>query len=41
LINSSRGIIYASSGKDFAIKAREKSLELQKEMATILLQKEL
>ena len=39
LINSSRGIIYASSDKDFAAKAREKSLELQKEMATILLQK--
>ncbi len=36
LINSSRGIIYASSDKDFAIKAREKSLELQKEMGTIL-----
>ncbi|MCD6543704.1 MAG: orotidine-5'-phosphate decarboxylase [Flavobacteriaceae bacterium] len=40
LINSSRGIIYASPDKDFAAKAREKSLELQKEMATILLQKE-
>ena len=36
LINSSRGIIYASSDKDFAVKAREKSLELQKEMGTIL-----
>ena len=36
LINSSRGIIYASSGKDFAASAREKSMELQKEMASIL-----
>ena len=32
LVNSSRGIIYASSGKDFAEKAREKSSELQEEM---------
>ncbi len=32
LINSSRGIIYASSGNDFAEKAREKARELQKEM---------
>ena len=32
LINSSRGIIYASSGSDFALKAEEKALELQKEM---------
>lgn len=32
LINSSRGIIYASSGDDFVKKAREKALELQKEM---------
>ena len=38
LINSSRGIIYASSKKDFAIKAREKALELQKEMTTILIE---
>ncbi len=40
LINSSRGIIYASSDKDFAKKAREKSKELQKEMASILLENE-
>jgi orotidine-5'-phosphate decarboxylase len=39
LINSSRGIIYASSDKDFAASAREKSKELQKEMSTILFEK--
>ena len=32
LINSSRGIIYASNKKDFAQKAKEKALELQREM---------
>ena len=36
LVNSSRGIIYASTEKDFASKAREKALELQQEMAKIL-----
>jgi len=36
LVNSSRGIIYASPDKDFAAKAREKALELQKEMLDIL-----
>ena len=36
LINSSRQIIYASSGTDFAAKARENALELTTEMATIL-----
>ena len=36
LINSSRGIIYASKGKDFAAKAALKALELQKQMASIL-----
>jgi len=36
LVNSSRGIIYASQGKDFAEKAREKALELQQEMAVLL-----
>lgn len=39
LINSSRGIIYASSERDFADKAAEKSKELQKEMVTILIEK--
>lgn len=33
LINSSRGIIYASNGEDFANAAAEKALVLQKEMA--------
>ncbi|WP_029277144.1 orotidine-5'-phosphate decarboxylase [Pedobacter borealis] len=37
LINSSRGIIYASQGEDFAEKAREEALKLQKEMEQILI----
>lgn len=36
LINSSRGIIYASNGIDFAEKAREEAFKLQQEMETIL-----
>ncbi len=36
LINSSRGIIYASSQEDFAQKAREEALKLQQEMEEIL-----
>jgi orotidine-5'-phosphate decarboxylase len=32
LVNSSRGIIYASSGEDFAEVASAKAKELQKEM---------
>lgn len=36
LINSSRGIIYASNEKDFAEKAREEALKMQQEMETIL-----
>lgn len=36
LINSSRGIIYASSETDFAKKAREEALKLQQEMEEIL-----
>ena len=36
LINSSRAIIYASNGSDFAEKAREEALKLQKEMEEIL-----
>lgn len=39
LINSSRGIIYASNGSDFAQKAREEALKLQQEMEEILNQK--
>lgn len=36
LINSSRGIIYAGKGEDFAERAREEALKLQKEMEGIL-----
>jgi orotidine-5'-phosphate decarboxylase len=36
LINSSRGIIYASNGTDFAEKARVEALKMQEEMAAIL-----
>ena len=36
LINSSRGIIYASNGTDFAEKAREEALKMQQEMQAIL-----
>ena len=38
LINSSRGIIYASKSKNFAKEAAKKAAELQKEMETILIQ---
>jgi orotidine-5'-phosphate decarboxylase len=41
LINSSRGIIYASQGEDFAEKAREEALKLQSEMESILISAEL
>jgi len=36
LINSSRGILYASNGTDFAEKARGEALKLQQEMETLL-----
>lgn len=36
LINSSRAIIYASNGTDFAEKAREEALKMQQEMEGIL-----
>ncbi|WP_116788354.1 orotidine-5'-phosphate decarboxylase [Flavobacterium psychrotrophum] len=36
LVNSSRGIIYASKGEDFAEKAREEALKMQQEMEEIL-----
>jgi orotidine-5'-phosphate decarboxylase len=36
LVNSSRQIIYASSGKDFAEKARAAALEVQQEMKKLL-----
>ena len=36
LVNSSRGIIYASQNHDFAEAARNKALELQMQMAMLL-----
>jgi orotidine-5'-phosphate decarboxylase len=36
LVNSSRGIIYAGSGTDFAEKAKIEAKKLQQEMAVIL-----
>ncbi|MDA3907388.1 MAG: orotidine-5'-phosphate decarboxylase [Bacteroidales bacterium] len=36
LVNSSRGIIFASDGKDFAEKAREEALKLQQQMAKLI-----
>ncbi|MDP6907925.1 MAG: orotidine 5'-phosphate decarboxylase, partial [Flavobacteriales bacterium] len=36
LVNSSRGIIYASSGEDFADAAREVAHDHQKQMEDIL-----
>jgi orotidine-5'-phosphate decarboxylase len=36
LVNSSREILYASDGKDFAEKAREKAQQLQAQMAVLL-----
>ena len=36
LINSSRGIIYASNGTDYAEKAREEALKMQQEMEQIV-----
>jgi orotidine-5'-phosphate decarboxylase len=36
LINSSRAIIYASNGVDFAEKARQEAQKMQTEMAAIL-----
>jgi orotidine-5'-phosphate decarboxylase len=39
LVNSSRSIIYASSGEDFAEKARAEAMKLQREMAEILADK--
>jgi orotidine-5'-phosphate decarboxylase len=39
LVNSSRGIIYASSGKNFAIIAAQKASELRNKMAMELKKK--
>lgn len=36
LVNSSRGTIFASNGKDFAEKAREEALKLQMQMAGLI-----
>lgn len=36
LVNSSRGILYASSGPDFAEAARSAAMDLQKQMATFI-----
>jgi orotidine-5'-phosphate decarboxylase len=36
LVNSSRGVIYASNGLDFAQKAKEAAVELQKQMGIFL-----
>ena len=36
LVNASRSIIYASSGRDFAEKARQEALNMQKEMSVLL-----
>jgi len=36
IVNSSRGIIYASNGEDFAEKAAEEAEKLQKQMASVL-----
>jgi orotidine-5'-phosphate decarboxylase len=40
LINSSRGIIYASNETDFAEKAREEALKMQQEMEEVLSEKD-
>lgn len=40
LVNSTRGIIYASNGKDFAEKAREEAFRLQQEMERELIKAE-
>ena len=39
LVNSSRGIIYASNGEDFAEKAASAAKELQQQMAVELASK--
>ena len=36
LVNSSRGIIYASNGTDFAEAAGREALKLQQQMAAVL-----
>jgi orotidine-5'-phosphate decarboxylase len=41
LINSSRGIIYASNGENFAERAREEALKLQQQMEQLLVKKQI
>lgn len=41
LVNSSRAIIYASNGEDFAAKARQEAENVQLEMEELLLEAEL
>jgi orotidine-5'-phosphate decarboxylase len=36
LVNSTRGIIYASNGKDFAEKAREEALAVNEQMESLI-----
>jgi orotidine-5'-phosphate decarboxylase len=36
LVNSSRAIIYASNGEDFAEKAREAALKVQQQMEAFI-----
>src|SRR5690606_3508486 len=36
LVNSSRAILYASGGEDFAVRAREEAKKLQQEMEHLL-----
>ncbi|NLI73090.1 MAG: orotidine 5'-phosphate decarboxylase, partial [Bacteroidales bacterium] len=36
LVNSSRQIIYASSGRNFAEKAREEAMKVQREMSSLI-----
>jgi orotidine-5'-phosphate decarboxylase len=36
LVNASRSILYASAGEDFAERAREEALAIQREMAQLL-----
>lgn len=38
LVNASRSILYASSGEDFAIKAREEAMRMRDEMDVLLKQ---
>ena len=39
LVNSSRGIIYASNGSDFAVRAGEEAKKLKEKMSELLKEK--